>query len=65
MVRIHLRVAQMVLWVLTLRGEESREGNRGNMKNENGKHANSDTRGGQQKIGPIILQRILKVYPKI
>jgi len=55
----------MVLWVLTLRGEESREGNRGNMKNENGKHANSDTRGGQQKIGPIILQRILKVYPKI
>ena len=46
----------MVLWVLILSGEKSREGNRGNVKNENGKHANSDTRGGQRKIGHIILQ---------
>ena len=36
----------------------------GNVKNENGKHANSDTRGGQWKIEHIIQQciRVCNVY---
>jgi len=47
------------LWVgVTLKRGESREGNKENMENKNGKHANSDTRGGERKLGPTALQCI-------
>ena len=41
---------------VTLKRREWREGNKENVQNGNGNHANSDTNGGERKLGPTVLQ---------